>query len=539
MPLIVLYDPEENARSRRIDNAHPMDHEENHVHYWGMRQGNPFQTLDVLWIDRQTTLGTDSAIFANITDLVYTNIDHMYIWVDEKILSNVIQGLVTDTSGEFNPTQAQITYLRSLTVEDVFLAVEMTEHAVWSTNAFQRFGRIVQCVENDIPVIYSAPRDAWRGDRWGRGAYNIVQRFWWERNNFELRNVVEELIRNDEDITHENVSANCSFDIPNCPEPYGYGEIKYQPFSQWARPYLLTLWDTLECQVTFSLLPTTYSTFPDQYGASGGQMRDLFEIIRTAIQHERGIVSQMEYDEMWDELKSASQANVGTDWTQRSRVDRYDQIAALDGFPSSTFHAYGEERNAFDEGQHFSLRSRNTAVASRANSIYAISGSTDGDRNADVIGHLSNLSNENGGPEFTGSLNLPNILVNRNSILAHRLTGHTSANYNVITHSNKTCFMPYLDYQFCRNDVIDPSRPNAGADTAYSRRHILVAFMQDIPSSEYFSNAYWQRTCPRNHYIWSGTADVLIFSDGIFLGELWWPEGVNQLSDVPQVGTPI
>ena len=99
--------------------------------------------------------------------------------------------------------------------------------------------------------------------------------------------------------------------------------------------------------------------------------------------------------------------------------------------------------------------------------------------------------------------------------------------------------MPYLDYQFCRTDVNDPLRPNAGAASPYSRRHILVAFMQDIPSFGIFFNSHWQCTYPRNHYIWSQTADVLIFSDGIFLGELWWPQGVNQLSDVPQVGTPI
>ena len=99
--------------------------------------------------------------------------------------------------------------------------------------------------------------------------------------------------------------------------------------------------------------------------------------------------------------------------------------------------------------------------------------------------------------------------------------------------------MPYLDYQFCRNDITDPNRPNGGARSPYSRRHILVAFMQDIHSSEYFANNFWRKTFPRSHYIWSETADILMFSDGIFLGQLWWPKGVSQLSDVPQVGGPI
>ena len=123
-------------------------------------------------------------------------------------------------------------------------------------------------------------------------------------------------------------------------------------------------------------------------------MSDLFEIIRIAIQHEQNIVSEIQYNEMWDELKSASQENVGTDWTQSRRVNTYDQIATLNGFPSSTFHAYGEVRNPSDQSQHFSLRSRNMGVASRANSIYEISGSSIGDRTADVISHLSTLSAE-------------------------------------------------------------------------------------------------------------------------------------------------
>ena len=537
MPLIVLYDPEENDRKTRIG-GHPMDHKERHVHYWAMRQGNPFENLDVLWLDRKTTLGTSSPIFANIIDLVYTNIDHMYIWTEDEVFADVIQGWVTDTSGEFNPTRAQIEYLRSMTVKDVFLAVEMTEHAVWSTNAFQRFGRIVQCAENNIPVIYCVPQDAYRGHRWGRGTYNEGQKFWWERENCELHDIVEELIRKDEEITLANVSSMCSFALPNCGGKFG--RVEPQPFSQWARPYLLTLWDTLECPVTFCLLPTTYSTFPDQYGASGVQMVELFNSILTAIQYQQNTVSETTYNQMWEDMKEVSQMNVGTAWTHKRRVDKYDLMASMNGFPSSTFHAYGDSRDPYDPGQHFSLRSRNMHVKSRANSIFPVSGSSTDERTTSVISNLSGLSSEYDSSEFTSILALPDIpLMKRNSILVHRLTGHLDAGYNVITHSNKNCFMPYLDYQFCRNDITDPNRPNGGARSPYSRRHILVAFMQDIQSSEYFANNFWRKTFPRSHYIWSETADILMFSDGIFLGQLWWPKGVSQLSDVPQVGGPI
>jgi len=534
MPLlIVLYDPEENNRNSRIDN-YPMDHEERHVHYWAMRQGNPFEGLDVLWIDRNSDLGTGSPIFQNIIHEVYTNIDHMYIWIDNDIFEDDIDGWVTDTSGAFGPNELQMNYLRNLTVDDVFLAVEMTEHAVWSTNAFQRFGRIVQCVTNNIPVIYSVPVDAYRGHLWGRGTYNEGQQFWWNRNNEELYDILEELIRNNEEITAETVTDRCSFDIPNCPGDFG--TIIYQPFSQWARPFLLSLWDTLETPVSFSLLPTTYSTFPDQYGASGCQLENLFHTIEVAIQYAQNTILETTYNTMWNSLKEDLQENVGGSWTSSRRIDLYDQYCTLNGFPNTTFHAYDSERDPYDISQHFSLRSRNMGVATRANSIYAISGGDEIQRAANILGHLSELSQEYGSPAFELNTTLPALLANRNSILAHRLTGHISANYNVITHSNKNCFMPYLDYQFCRNDISDSNRPNGGSNSPYGRRHILVAFMQDIPSSEYYSNRYWQNTYSRTHYIWNQTADILMFSDGIFLGKLWWPEGVNQLADVPQIG---
>ena len=68
-----------------------------------------------------------------------------------------------------------------------------------------------------------------------------------------------------------------------------------------------------------------------------------------------------------------------------ARTDRHDEIAALRGFQ----HCYGRERNEFE--QHFSLDTTTTQIA---NSIYAISGTTGEDRNADVIRQLSTLSTE-------------------------------------------------------------------------------------------------------------------------------------------------
>ena len=85
----------------------------------------------------------------------------------------------------------------------------------FGTNAFQRFGRIVQCVENNIPVIYSAPEDAW-GRMVGEEGHIMQASVFGTRNEIELHNIVEELIRNNQDITPENISYHCTFTIPPC-----------------------------------------------------------------------------------------------------------------------------------------------------------------------------------------------------------------------------------------------------------------------------------------------------------------------------------
>ena len=53
---------------------------ESHLHYWARRAGNPFEDLDVLWINRRQR-DEGEFIFQNIIEVVSINIDHMYIWV--------------------------------------------------------------------------------------------------------------------------------------------------------------------------------------------------------------------------------------------------------------------------------------------------------------------------------------------------------------------------------------------------------------------------------------------------------------------------
>ena len=92
----------------------------------------------------------------------------MYIWVEDDIFPER-EGWITDTSEDFILTTDQINFLMELTVENVFLAVEMTEQLAWSTNALQRIDRLIQCAESNIPTIYAIPGQGYRSHNWPTG----------------------------------------------------------------------------------------------------------------------------------------------------------------------------------------------------------------------------------------------------------------------------------------------------------------------------------------------------------------------------------
>ena len=543
MALIVLYDPnKENDRSDRID-GYPMSHADRHIHYWAMREGNPFQDLDVLWINRRYLDNEGCEIFHNITNVVYNNIDHMYIWTDSNVF-DTIEGWLVDTDDGFELTEEQIESLRAYTCDDVFLAVEMTEHAVWGSNAFQRFSRIVQCVSNCVPVIYAVPEESFRGDKWGaRGTHTPGQLHWWSLEDGAILETVEELLENNEDITRENIDTGVGFEIPPCIGPFG--DVEFQEFSQWVHPFMLALWDTYNVPVYALELPCSYSYVPDGYGASGNQLSPLYSQIATCISHRRGDLSAEDYSTSFTEIKANVHARViaSEDIFTTRRNLAYDEICEIYGYPSTSFCSYGDIRDPTESALHFSLRGHGMGARAGANSIYTLEGDDPEERCESMLQILNNLSVEYGGGTFTmdptfNPTGILGIVFNRQSILITRLSPTTST-YDVITHSNKVFPMIYLDYQFCRLDADVMERPNAGNASQAARRHIFGAFMQNITSEDYFSAEYWnqalQNNTARQRRVWAQRADILLFSDGIMLGEYWWPMGANQLADVPRI----
>ena len=253
MPLIVLYDPDENERTDTIQ-GYPMSHVDRRIHYWAMRDGNPFQDLDVLWINRRYQDHDGVEIFHNITDVVYNNIDHMYIWSDDEVFAN-INGWSVDTDHGFELSNEQINRLRDFNCNNIFLAVEMTEHAVWGSNAFQRFSRIVQCVSNNIPVIYAVLKDPTGAMGGGEELRSRGQLHWWSLGNGAIRQAIENLINLNQDITQDNIQY-CWISTPSTngvhaidSDGRNFGNIEYQEFSQWVHPFMLVLWDTYDTPV--------------------------------------------------------------------------------------------------------------------------------------------------------------------------------------------------------------------------------------------------------------------------------------------------
>ena len=544
MPLIVLYDPKgENDRLDRI-NGYPMSHENRNVHYWAMREGNPFQGMDVLWINRRFENIYGDEVFSKITEVVYNNIDHMYIWSEDEIFMN-IQGWLVDTDDGFELSDQQLERLGQFTCDDVFLAVEMTEHAAWGSNAFQRFSRIVQCVSNNIPVIYAVPESSYRGDGWGRGTHSPGQLHWWGLEDGAIVQAVEDLISENQDISRNNIQDRIGFDLPpTFGEHAGdYGNVDYQPFSQWVHPFMLALWDTYNVPVYAHEIASSYSYVPDGYGASGNQLTSLYTTIQLCISHAMELIEDEDYLNAFAETKAAIQATVvaNADIFLNSRNEDYDAICIANGFPQTTFCRTDQERASRNQIQHFSLRGDGMNSSRRANSIYSVEGNTHAERSVSVIENLNVLSKEYNGNCFeineTFDFDILGLLFGRQSMLVTRCS--PAKTYDQLTHANKVFQMIYLDYQYCRVDADSANRPNGGINSIYSGRHTFGAYLQGVSSNEYFSAEYWNpalmANSNRQRRMWAERSDILLLSDGIFLGSLWWPEGVNTLAGVPRL----
>jgi len=559
MPLIVLYDPQfENAFSEDI-NGYPMSHEDRNIHYWAMREGNPFQTLDVLWIQRRYHDNEDNELFHNITNLVTVNIDHMYVWIEDEDIFDNIQGWVVDTDEDFTLNQAQMGALRALTHEDVFLAVEMTEQIAWSTNALQRCIRLIECAQNNIPTIYALPGQGYRSRDWPTGRRGAVNAnagddnghaYWWRRT----RDAVVNLIEQNEEITRDNIQQIIEIELP--PTTGDFGGVKLEPFCKWTTQFAMALWDSFNSIVYIERLPDAFAYVPIDYAWSGTQLSNLFSIIGSEIDRQRGNESQEDWSARWAGLKLQQRAFRENQMNQSAtrhvaslrRSNGYDEIMTQNGYPASTFYTYSQERDSRSPEQHFSLRTKNgRSGLNRVNSI-------DGDDLEERFQSILDWLNTNDhfdypqhGRNFSLDRHLETItngmiaLLARNTILVTRIE-HKPRNNMPISHTNMSLMMQWMDLQFCRSDAeenIRETRPNAFSTSPYSRRHVLATFFQNMRSDEYFLVSYFNGTAAAGWLTWAQNSDVLIFTDGIFLGELWWPEGVNQLSDVPQVGTPI
>ncbi len=554
MPLIVLYDPEENDRSDRLD-AYPMDHPDRRIHYWAMREGNPFEDLKVLWIDRQLETSTGEPVFSNIISCVYTNIDHMYIWVEDDIFPER-EGWITDTSEDFILTTDQINFLMELTVENVFLAVEMTEQLAWSTNALQRIDRLIQCAESNIPTIYAIPGQGYRSHNWPTGRRGRVNpnagddnghAYWWRIT----RDAVEDLIARDEEITRDTIQQIIGTELP--PTGGDFGGVKLEPFCKWTTQFALTLWDTFNSIMYIERLPTAFAYVPEGYAWSGTQLGTLFSVIESEIERARGVESAEDWNTRWsalklqqrdfrrDQLNPTRTRNV----SQLLRIRDYDRIMEQNGYPCTTFRAYSERRDRTSTEQHFSLRTKSGAYG--LNRVYAIQGNDSEERIQSILDwlntndhfafpqHGQNFSTD--GHRETIANPLMDVLLRRSTILVTRIE-HKPAASMPISHTNMCLMMRYLDLQYCRDDADEDTletRPNAGALSPYSRRHILATFFQNMSSREYFSRSYFTGHAAAGWMTWARNSDMLIFTDGIFLGEMWWPEGVSQLAEVPQI----
>lgn len=497
MPLIVLYDPEEgrdridaDRREYAISSENPM-FVDAHLHYWARRDGNPFEDLDVLWVPRNA-MSNGRLIFPSILESVTRNIDHMYIWQEKNSIE--IEGHVDFINWDRRDEPEVISCLNAFTVQDVFLALEMTEQTPFGTSAMQRWYRILECVRSGIPTIYALP---------GAGTYNpdsglgtrteIAQQTWTQTNEYVLQ-----LIRNNEPITQESLETLSGMTFNTTPHAVAPHLV----------PDLYALWDTHNTPCAVFLLPEAYPFICDQYAWSGTQLQGLWEVISDCIDRARtnqDIELLNLREDMWDFI-TQTDFHGPHRWNGR---DYFGDVCISSSFPAT--HRVVNNPDPTNIQHHRGFRGHNN--------------------NSRSLGFISQLNNKDWG-EVLSEINtsrrsyqnrLPEV---QNCEIAESIKELLSERGEVLILRINQNWVDHTNYAFngLRFDLMYSRLPTERMDLSvqlspYARRSAYV--LQTNYSRAEFAQL------PESALAQYSTVDLLSLRDGLFPGPLWWPRGTR------------
>ena len=503
MPLIVLYDPEEGTkrinparRAYAIPSENPM-FEDAHLHYWARRAGNPFENLDVLWIPRDAR-SNEGRIFASILESVTRNIDHMYIWQEENTMG--INGHVDFRNWDRRDELEVVSCLNAFTIQNIFLALEMTEQTPFGTSAMQRWYRIWECVRSGIPTIYALPGAGTYQNDSGLGTRNqIAQDTWIQTNPYVLT-----MIGGNEAVTKENLEtlSEMSFDTtPHNVSPH-------------LLPDMFALWDTYSTPCAAFLLPEAYPFICDQYAWSGVQLEGLWDVIEDCINQARtnqNIESQDLRENMW-EFITQTDFHGPRKWKGRSFLG---EVCSSSSFPPT--HRVVDNPDPTNIQHHRGFRGNNNNKVSLG--FICQIDNNDWEEvlqriNQSRSGHNMQLSTLQ---DIENAIHVKNILSNRDEVLILRIHQTPSADYDKLSHTNYAFNGLRYDLMYSR---LDSDQDNLGVQLSpYARRATYV--LQTNRSLADFTQL------PDSALAQYSTVDLLSLSDGLFPGPLWWPRGTR------------
>ena len=406
-----------------------------------------------------------------------------------------IEGHIDFREWDERDNQEFLAILRSFTINDVFLAVEMTEQTLYGTSAMQRWYRLYQCVHAGIPTILAVP---------GRGSYTAfsglgtrgttAQEQWLLTNETVLR-----FIRENRAITREDIQAEVGQEFVT----EGHNNAEHLV------PDMLTLWDTFETPMCVHFLPEAYPFVCDQYAWSGTQLQTLWDLISPCIDaaregNEVRPVLRPFRQAMWDLVQDRNYGN--------SR--QYNEMCASTQFPQS--HKICIGANPTNPAHHRSFRGHFNArnCAGGGSSIVDLEW-------AGVLNHINN-SREN----YQQNLNaledldrmdwLKTLLARRNQLIVYR------CNLTHVHHTNYKFNGPRFDIIYTRVGIGGDS---LGVSRSPYARHAIYVLQVDLSLAD-FANS------PESTKEQYGTADLLSLNDGLYPGKLWWPREVVSYSQL-------
>jgi len=359
--------------------------------------------------------------------------------------------------------------LDRLTLQNACLAVEYTAAMPANSNALGRIGRLFDHVRAGIPTLYAVPKAGYEGVDEGRGKQTSA-------------------IRGLDDISQQRrIKANGILSIDN----FDKSAFHFRKLSRWVPLYALSLADSYSVPCGVVPLPEAVKTCPPTWRHSGAELAPLYKLISAVISQGQRLNRT---SPAYKKVREQTEALVATGTRACPKPPQeWLEYVTKHGHPhGSRMDSHGQKHMPF------------SVTATR---VWPIERQPAKTLTAFLASHPRPSSRLDAG----AANKLPPSW--RDAGLLIEMEPPPKEHWREKTY---ICRLLVLEQCFLRKSVKEKEQPWAMAADPSERRH-LIAVQLPVPSELVWMEARTDVYVRR----WIDFADVLLLSDGLFLGRLW------------------